>query len=201
MIAKIIAMPKELEHFVKYYDDKSLSCFLCGIGKVNAAMMASRIIDTFGEQLEGIISVGVAGSLSESINVGDTLIFKKFAYHDVYCGDDIPRGQVQGEPMYFEFPGTVDSVEGHLLSGDSFIDKNSDLIGSGALAVDMESAAIAHVCYKLGIKNYVSARAISDKIVGNSEISYHDFWDKGYAEKAFLILSNRVKFIEALWRK
>lgn len=203
MIAKIIAMPKELMAFRKYYDDYPYPpfCFLSGIGKVNAAMRATRIIDTFGHKLEGIISVGVAASLLPGINVGDSLVFNKFAYHDVYCGDGLPRGQIQGEPMFFEFGRTPDSSPGYIVSGDSFIEKESLTPNSGAYAVDMESAAIAHVCQKLGVKNYVSVRAISDKIVGESDITYSDFWNKGYSEKAFKILSERVKTIESLWRK
>lgn len=50
----------------------NLVCALSGIGKVNAAVTAERMIAD--EKLDCIISLGVAGTFVEGINEGDFVI-------------------------------------------------------------------------------------------------------------------------------
>ena len=47
------------------YEGRRFILAKCGIGKVNAAMATQKVIDLFGKELEGIIVVGVAGSLDK----------------------------------------------------------------------------------------------------------------------------------------
>ena len=52
-----------------------------GIGKVNAAVCAQILCDTF--QVSHIINTGVAGSLKNEINIGDIVVSSDALHHDV----------------------------------------------------------------------------------------------------------------------
>lgn len=162
----------------------------CGIGKVNAAVGTVTLIDNYSPQL--VINTGVAGGASKSVNVMDLVVGSKVCYHDVWCGFDgvTPRGQVQGLPLYFDGAASVISkIEeraglhcGLIVSGDQFIDtvEQVESIKSNfpdALALDMESGAIAHSCYLRGTP-FVSMRIISDSPGAGHDntMQYNDFW-------------------------
>ena len=145
----------------------------CGIGKVNAAVGALTLIENFHPMM--IINTGVAGgtgATSEPARVLDVVLASEIAYHDVWCGPGTVKGEAAGCPARFTCPLPEDirrqlSVkEGLLASGDIFVDNPDDLrrildLYPDAKAVDMESAAIAQVCY---IKNvpFVCIRVVSD---------------------------------------
>lgn len=57
----------------------------CGICKVNAALAAQILIDTF--HVDAIINSGTAGGMDPSLQILDTVIAEKTAYHDM--DDDI----------------------------------------------------------------------------------------------------------------
>jgi adenosylhomocysteine nucleosidase len=162
----------------------------CGIGKVNAAMGTVSMIANYSPQL--IINTGVAGGMNNKVNVMDLVVGSKVCYHDVWCGFDgvSVHGQVQGLPLYYEASSKVlDMVPekegihcGLIVSGDQFIDNIEDINKirehfPQALAVDMESGAIAHTCY---VRNtpFVSMRIISDSPGAghNNTNQYNDFW-------------------------
>ncbi len=52
----------------------------CGIGKVNAAMAATRLIE--GHGCRAILFIGVAGGLNPSLAVGDVVIADRLIQHD-----------------------------------------------------------------------------------------------------------------------
>lgn len=162
----------------------------CGIGKVNAAVGTVTMIDNFAPQL--VINTGVAGGASKSVNVMDLVVGAQVCYHDVWCGFDgvTPLGQVQGLPLYFDGAATViDKIEerpglhcGLIVSGDQFIDTAEQVDNikrnfPAALAVDMESGAIAQTCY-LRKTPFVSMRIISDSPGAGHDntTQYNDFW-------------------------
>lgn len=160
----------------------------CGIGKVNAAVGALTLIENFHPMM--IINTGVAGgtgATSEPARVLDVVLASEIAYHDVWCGPGTVKGEAAGCPARFTCPLPEDirrqlSVkEGLLASGDIFVDNPDDLrrildLYPDAKAVDMESAAIAQVCY---IKNvpFVCIRVVSDTPgVGGNAAAYENFW-------------------------
>ena len=64
-----------------------------GIGKVNAAVCAQILIDTFG--VDTLINTGVAGSLDARIDIGDMVISTDAVHHDMDAtGFGDPIGQV-----------------------------------------------------------------------------------------------------------
>lgn len=160
----------------------------CGIGKVNAAVGALTLIENFHPMM--IINTGVAGgtgATAQPARVLDVVLASEIAYHDVWCGPGTVKGEAAGCPARFTCPLPEDirrqlSVkEGLLASGDIFVDKPDDLrrildLYPDAKAVDMESAAIAQVCY---IKNvpFVCIRVVSDTPGdGGNAAAYENFW-------------------------
>ena len=145
----------------------------CGIGKVNAAVGALTLIENFHPMM--IVNTGVAGgtgATADPARVLDVVLASEIAYHDVWCGPGTVPGEAAGCPARFVCPlpaeirSQLNVKEGLLASGDIFVDNPDDLhrilaLYPDAKAVDMESAAIAQVCY---IKNvpFVCIRVVSD---------------------------------------
>lgn len=168
----------------------------CGIGKVNAAIGTTELIRRYSPQL--VISTGCAGGGQTSMEVQDVVVSTQLAYHDVYCGSAIGHtvyGQVQGMPARYQSPSSlVDAAlslngdgqpriyAGLIVTGDWFVDsrdKMRDIMSHfpEAVAVDMESAAIAQTCHVYGI-DFISFRVISDIPLKDTNASqYHNFWD------------------------
>ena len=197
-IAVIVALESEYELVRKSLSTMlGVSLSLCGIGKVNAAVGATSIIER--SRPDAIISTGVAGAVDASLKPMDVIVAERVAYHDVWCGSDNEWGQVQGFPLYFEADKelyakaigiSVDglSLKGGLqISGDRFITAD-DLpalrkLYPDALSVDMESGALAQTCHRYGVP-FISFRVISDSA---DEGSYNDFWTKA-PENSFRVL-------------
>ena len=95
------------------YEGKKFVLAKSGIGKVNAAMATQKVIDLYEKELEGIIVVGVAGSLDkEKAPLFKAVIAKEVANHDcdtTAVGD--PYGLVQtkdGNLIYFKTSELMD---------------------------------------------------------------------------------------------
>ena len=161
----------------------------CGIGKVNAAVGTVAMIDAFAPAL--IINTGVAGGTGGGAGILDVVIADSIAYHDVWCGPGTPEGEASGCPLFFTPPQWVAGLEivkagsvktGLVCSGDRFISQAYEVshiksIHPGAMAVDMESAAIAQVCHMRGV-DFVCVRVISDTPGEADNIAqYTNFWE------------------------
>lgn len=162
----------------------------CGIGKVNSALNAYRLIEGFKPDL--VVNSGVAGGADASMAVGSLLIATEAAYHDVWCGPGTEWGQIDGMPRRFtmdervvetcrSLPVLEKARYGLICSGDRFISKAEevDFIKKefpDALACDMESASIAHACREKGVP-FAVVRVVSDTPGQADNISqYKDFW-------------------------
>ena len=103
-IGIIVAMDKELRQLQEVFRGTDVRVEKCGIGKVNAALGAQRMINDF--RPDCIISSGCAGGNGDDIAVQDIIVGTEYAYHDVYCGTAIDNstqyGQVQGLPARFQ---------------------------------------------------------------------------------------------------
>ena len=102
-IGIIVAMDKELRQLQQLFNSNDVLVQKCGIGKVNAALGAQRMINEFHPDC--IISSGCAGGNGDDINVQDVVVSAELCYHDVYCGTAIDNctqyGQVQGLPARY----------------------------------------------------------------------------------------------------
>lgn len=179
----------------------------CGIGKVNAAINTYRIISGFRPDL--LINTGVAGGASDRTKIGDLLVAEYVAYHDVWCGPGTQPGVADGLDVFLECDKRVIQLAyelmggnrlqvGLICSGDRFISEKSEVeeiqrLFPEVVAVDMESAAIAHVCALEGIKFNI-IRVVSDTPGSGENIEqYKNFW-KEAPEKTF-------RFVEAILRR
>ena len=175
----------------------------CGMGKVNAAVSAVEIIAS--ERPDLVISTGVAGATSPSVHTGDFVVGATVAYHDAWYGEGNAYGQVQGLPAVFEAPAPVvgkaaslGAIPGLIVSGDRFIETREEVRTilehfPEALAVDMESGALAQTCFLKGVP-FVSLRLISDGDDDAHMESYKNFWQTAGAESFRMVKA----FIESL---
>lgn len=180
------------------YGGKHLVLMQSGIGKVNAAVGAVELIRRY--QPDILVNTGVAGGIDESLHVMDVVVGTHIAYHDVDCGPENEPGQVQGLPAVFHadehltaiasaLQTSTHIVPGLICSGDQFITDHQQLKHikarfPNALAVDMESGALAQVCHLYGIP-FLSFRIISDTPGAEGHFDqYINFWDT-MAERSF----------------
>lgn len=172
----------------------------CGIGKVNAALGTQALIHQFSPEL--IINSGVAGGTGSGANVLDVILATGVAYHDFYCLCE-PWGQVPDCPPVFPtFPLNLPSgvIPGLIVSGDLFVSTPQEVQTilshfPKALAVDMESGAIAQTCF-LNKVPFACLRVLSDtpgKHQDNAS-QYYDFW-KAAPEKTFETLKSIISTI------
>ena len=215
-IGIIVAMDKELHQLQSLFTDGSVVVQKCGIGKVNAALGAQRMINEFHP--DAIISSGCAGGNGDDVNVQDIVVSTQLAYHDVYCGTAVDGstqyGQVQGLPARFDADPyllrksdelkvksgqTLAIHQGLIVTGDWFVDsreKMREIIGHfpEAKAVDMESCAIAQTCY-INKVPFITFRVISDVPLRDTNASqYHNFWET-IADNSFQMTRT---FVESL---
>ena len=208
-------MDKELRQLQSLFTDGNVRVEKCGIGKVNAALGAQRMINEFHPDV--IISSGCAGGNGDDVQVQDVVVSNELCYHDVYCGTAIDNstqyGQVQGLPARYQADPKLLAIarqlatvndqctihEGLIVTGDWFVDTKEKMRSiiekfPEAKAVDMESCAIAQTCY-INKVPFVSFRVISDIPLRDTDASqYHNFWDT-IAENSFHITKT---FIESL---
>lgn len=205
-IGIIVAMESELEMLLPLIEDieteeingytirkgrmgrNEVAVMLTGIGKVNAAVGAISLIDSYGAETprpgrqpsagpDLIINTGIAGGTGSDAGILDVVIATEIGYHDVYCGPGNERGQVQGLPPRFRCEGdrlvNMEAVKdlpgirrGLIASGDLFVSTPEELqavleVQPAAKAVDMESGAIAQVCALRGVP-FLAIRVVSD---------------------------------------
>lgn len=180
------------------FNGKKVMLMESGIGKVNAAIGAIELIHNF--DIDALINTGVAGGIDKKLNVMDVVVGESVAYHDVDCGPEAEPGQVQGLPLYFEGDKKLLNIAMHMqtntklhsgliCSGDQFITNKEQLQTiktrfKNGLAVDMESGALAQVCYLYNIP-FLSFRIISDTPGADKHFDqYLNFWET-MADKSF----------------
>ena len=72
-----------------------------GIGKVNAAMATTLLLQTFNPDI--VLNTGSAGGFDESLEVGTVVISKEVRHHDVnVTAFGYDHGQVPGQPAAFK---------------------------------------------------------------------------------------------------
>ena len=165
----------------------TLILMTCGIGKVNAAVGATTLIHHY--KPDCIISTGCAGGIDPDLQVMDVVASTEVTYHDVTI-PGCEHGQIQGLPARFRAEEQLlEAIEdnsvkrGLICSGDQFISDRTQLQAikaaiPEALAVDMESAAIAQTCFLHAVP-FLSFRILSDTPGADEHLQqYLNFWDE-----------------------
>lgn len=196
-----------------------------GIGKVNAALVATLLLHEFG--CRALVFSGVAGGLDPTLAVGDVVIATRLVQHDYGA---LIAGRIRPyQPGVPPLPGVpddhgydlpasliatirraVDGVElpplsaaatggaprrprvafGTILTGDAFLNcadtRDRLRAGFGALAVEMEGAAVAQVAEKFAAPAVV-IRALSDLAGADSPMDFGAFLNETAAVAARIV--------------
>jgi len=226
-VAVLCAMDRELERFIESFSaeqvgkekiyrtqigDNSVVCAVCGIGKVNSAMMTQKLIDRYSPDV--VINCGVAGGLDKKLAVLDTVIVERAQYHDFHPLSLLEEDENIGTSV-FECDRELVAlaldtcrklhsenkiggyISGKVVSGDCFVE--SDEVSRrlrdelGASCVEMEGASIAQVCLVNKVR-FLIIRSISDFADNSAEISYDTFVNRA-AEQAVCVLGALISEI------
>ncbi|MGG0837465.1 5'-methylthioadenosine/S-adenosylhomocysteine nucleosidase [Bacillus paralicheniformis] len=188
-----------------FYEGKEVVLLKSGIGKVNAAMSTTILLDRFKPDV--VINTGSAGGFHHSLNVGDIVISTEVRHHDVdVTAFDYEYGQVPNLPAAYKADSTlikaaedeaselghIQVVKGTIATGDSFMsdpDRVAFIRGKfeDLYAVEMEAAAVAQVSYQFNTP-FVVIRALSDIAGKESEISFDQFLEQAAKHSIDLVL-------------
>ncbi len=165
---------------------------VCGPGKVNAALCTQAMIQHYHP--EAVLNLGVAGSLSDEVSIGDVVVGTYAVQHDM---DTTPLGD---PPGYISGIGLIrlpldDMLQnklrhalialqdikgafGGIATGDQFLHdgmrRSSVREQFDAICCEMEGGAVAHVCHVNGVPCAI-VRAISDNADGLSDVDFPKF--------------------------
>ena len=190
-IAIIVAMDKELQLLLPllseprttvidgitfYLGDTgthSLIIMKSGIGKVNAALATMQLIRQFAPDL--VINTGVAGGTG--FFESDRNVTSLSVLHD---NPRVRHGLIASGDVFVADPEVVAHIKA---------------LYPDVLAVDMESAAIAHTCFLLNTP-FFCIRVVSDTPgEADNEAQYNDFWEAA-PRQSFEIISSILNSIE-----
>ncbi len=179
-----------MSFYVAQQGEKQVVASVCGIGKVNAAACAQMMISVFGA--ECLINSGVAGALSKELHIMDIVAATDVVYHDLEArlleGDYFPH--CAHFPTDPKLSGLVEEICreqgvpclcGRIASGEQFVTdsrlKEAIIAGTQAISVEMEGAAIGHVCYLNQIP-FTVVRCMSDGADDNGAMDFDTFVGK-----------------------
>jgi len=196
-IGIICAIPNELRYFnlaenpiqkigertfYKGLNDKhELILVQSGLGKVNAAVVTTLLIEKF--ECEFLLFSGVAGGIDPEIEIGEVIIGDSLIQYDYgtlknkemlpFRPGSIPIGELKNEIEYKLTPKIKRKIKsslpnvrmGIILTGDVYVKceytQKKLFEKYGAQAIDMEGAAVAQVAEQFGIPSVV-VRCLSD---------------------------------------
>lgn len=189
-----------LEFYIGTLYTKKVVLVRSNEGKVNSAVATQLLISNF--DIDYVINVGIAGSISEELNVFDVAISKDTVEFDQDVSSlGYKIGYTFGInkvniPVNIKLSNSLkkicdrlhfNSKIGTILTSDRFVtskeEKDNLNKRFNGIAVDMESASINHVAYLNNI-DFVALRVISDN--GNN-IEYRKFAENA-AENILKIL-------------
>jgi len=221
-IAIMGAMPEEVAPIVAKLDDLKETVYAANtyyegsyngqevvvayskIGKVFATLTATMLIEKFG--CDRLLFSGVAGAISDDLNIGDLIIADGLCQHDLdITAFGHPFGYVpEGEvciPTDITLRNIAKEVaegkgltlkEGIIATGDQFVanSERKEWIGDTfkASALEMEGASVAVVCSALDIPFFI-LRAISDSADMDASFNFDEFLESSAKISADFILS------------
>jgi adenosylhomocysteine nucleosidase len=216
VILKEVKDLKEVKLKIKTFytgkiSEKEVVIVLAGIGKVNAGITTSILIENF--DVTSVINIGVAGG-QKGVLHKDVVISQEVLYHDVNVTyfSDKPHGQIPGsEPLFYADKSLLEKTisimnkldinykVGKIASGDQFITKLESIKEVNAIyediyAVEMEAAAIAHACTLYNIP-FIIYRSISDLIDNEKQhLDFYEFLEEA-SENATKVLKELIEVI------
>ena len=174
------------------------------IGKVNASLTATTLIEKYGAQK--LLFSGVAGAINPSLKIGDLIVATKLTQHDLdITAFGHPHGFVPEGAVFVETDKALMDVakkvaherkiplqEGIIATGDQFIcnEEKKNWIGTTfhADALEMEGASVAVVCDALNVP-FCILRAISDAADMDAGFSFDTFLESSAKQSAHFMMA------------
>lgn len=174
------------------YKGQELILLKSGIGKVNAAMTTTILMQEFKPDL--VLNIGSAGGFDEELEVGAVVISDEVRHHDVDATvfgyelgqvPQMPAAYIANKELVELAVQAVDDIGEHqhavglIATGDSFM-SDPERVASvkqqfpAMKAAEMEAAAVAQVCFQYDTA-FVVIRALSDIAGKESSISFEEF--------------------------
>ena len=178
--------------FCKQEESHELIVVECGLGKVNAALASTLLIQQFDCDL--LVFSGVAGGIDPEMEIGEVVVGESLIQYDygalndgqlqVYRAGSIPMGAPENSVEFTLDPEIKEIIKaalpevrmGTILTGDVFMQceetRKALFEQFGGQAIEMEGAAVAQVAEQFGIPAIV-VRCLSDLAGANGQkISY-----------------------------
>ena len=176
-----------------------VSC--CGVGVDKSASTVQSLIECF--DISRVIMSGTACGIAPDLGIGDTVISEESLFHErlkeikTTCDTENTETCINADPTLLKHAKTIIEKKpfdhpvffGRISTGKSFVSgKNRDLIAKHyhPLCSDMETAAVAEVCYARNIP-FIAVRSISDNGV-NSGIGAFLRYAALAAKRSFIVV-------------
>lgn len=143
-----------------------------GIGKASSAIKTARLVWRY--RPSRVLLVGCAGAVGGRLRQGDLVVPGDAVEWDFDDG----TGKMRRIPVHAgyadEVRANLRAAPGSVATGDRFAPDDPRVAEGGAVAVDMETSAVAMACMECGVP-FCAVRVISDT-PGDTD-SYRRFWD------------------------
>ena len=191
-------------------DDHVVVIAAAGVGKVNAAITATLMVERLG--CRALVLSGVAGGLSAEVGIGDIVIADRVI--DIDYGRLTPEGRIVYQPGVLPIPEErpdpgylvpepllgrlrerlaetgLEATLGTILTTDAYLAsprERDELAGEwDGLAVEMEGSALCGVAERFGVP-WLVVRALSDRAGEDSLDDFNAFMDAAAADSARLV--------------
>ncbi|OZG63607.1 5'-methylthioadenosine nucleosidase [Bifidobacterium hapali] len=179
-----------------------------GMGLVNAAATTQRLIDAY--EPDAVIFSGIAGNLNRNLHINDVVLGGTLRYLDTDMRlvgqwtpgtEDRPVEEFYSDDHLLALANAalndmgITHITGIIASGNYFVDTpeqvDKAVHDTGADAVEMEGAAVAHVAARNGVPALV-IRALSDNADTDYEV-FKEFDISEYANTAARLAVNILK--------
>jgi len=190
-------------YYLASFDNKDIVLAYSKIGKVNAAITATAMIEKFG--VEKLLFSGVAGAIDEDLKIGDLIVATEVCQHDIdltvfgYKHGFIPESQI-----FFDCDSNLINIAEHvadklgiklkkgiIASGDQFVHskEKKEWIKEvfGASAIEMEGGAVGCVTWNYQVPFFM-LRAISDTAEEGAGVDFDAFLEESSKVSAKFLL-------------
>lgn len=180
--------------------NKTVVLACCGIGKVNATMCTTALLNIFN--CTHIINVGIAGATGSGLNILDIVLSRETVFHDqdavmlkYYPKVEFFKADTNLLTLAQSVCDNINNVNyrvGRIATGDVFVNNNdikSNIINKyNPDCVEMEGCAIAHVCHISNIP-FLIIRCMSDSADNSAKNTYDNFLELSANKSANIILN------------
>ena len=198
-----IVRQEHLDFYEGTLNDQPVALLALGVGKECARIAAEMTIKCYRPDL--IISAGFGGALQNDVRAGDIVIGTEVL--DLYADDgkDVRWRCAHRLSRHDEVAGEFRLHRGRILTADEMVlrAKNKMRLGqaTGALAVDMETSAVAAVCATHNT-DMLAVRCITDNDHENLPREFNDFFIVGQLKpsRIFSACTRRPRLLADLAR-